>query len=68
MDYIGKEITGKEFNEMFKNTPMYKFTNSEEIHFGYQYTDGLNIDPNEFDISGNVKGMCLHQQNILVHG
>ena len=52
MDYIKKEITGKEFNQMFGNTPMYKFTNLKERHRGYQYVDGLNIDPNEFDISG----------------
>ena len=52
MDYIGKEITGKQFNEIFKNNTFYKFTNDEEIHYGYQYVDGLNIDTNEFDIKG----------------
>ena len=52
MDYIGKEITGKQFNEIFKNTTFYKFTNIKENHFGYQYVDGLNIDINEFDING----------------
>jgi hypothetical protein len=52
---IGKEVLGKEFNEIFHGTPLYKFTNSKEIHFGYQYVDGLNVDPNEFDIS---QGEC----------
>jgi hypothetical protein len=52
---IGKEITGKEFNEIFHGTPLYKFTNLQEIHYGYQYVDGLNVDPNEFDIT---QGEC----------
>ena len=52
MDYIGKEITGKQFNEIFKNNTFYKFTNNKEIHYGYQYVDGLNIDTNEFNIEG----------------
>ena len=55
MDYIGKEITGKQFNEIFKNNTFYKFTNNEEIHYGYQYVDGLNIDTNEFNIN---RGEC----------
>ena len=55
MDYIEKEITGKQFNEIFKNDTFYKFTNNEENHYGYQYIDGLNIDTNEFDIN---RGDC----------
>ena len=47
---IGTEITGKQFNEIVKDT-LYKFTNKSEIHYGYQYVDGLNTDPIEFNIS-----------------
>lgn len=51
------EITGTEFNKQFKGIPLYKFTNHEETHYGaeyidkYKYKDGINIDPNPFDIS-----------------
>ena len=55
MDHIGEEITGKQFNEILKNDTLYKFTNIEENHNGYQYVDGLNIDTNEFDIN---RGEC----------
>ena len=49
-EIIGKEITGEEFNKIITDT-FYKFTNSEENHYEYQYKTGLNIDTNEFDIS-----------------
>jgi hypothetical protein len=55
MNYIKIEVSGKKFNEIFRGITMYKFTNLEENHNGYQYIDGLNIDPNEFDTS---QGEC----------
>jgi hypothetical protein len=48
---MGKEITGKKCNEIFKNIPLYKFTNTEEKHYDHQYVNGLNFDANNFDIS-----------------
>ena len=53
---IGKEITGKEFNNIFKDkTTLLKFTSENENHNGIQYHDGLNTDIYNFDIS---KGEC----------
>jgi len=44
-----KIITGKEFNEQYKNYEFYKLLNENLIHFGYKYVDGLNIDINKFN-------------------
>lgn len=55
MEFTGKKITGKQFNELNTDTSLYKLTNNEENHHGYQYTNGLNIDTNVFDISNLVK-------------
>lgn len=35
------------------NTKLYKITNPEENHYGFQYHDGLNIDHNKFNSSGS---------------
>lgn len=50
-DMSYKCVSGAEFNA--NNTlPLYKFTNYDEIHYGYQYKDGLNKDTKEFNPSG----------------
>lgn len=51
MEYFGKEITGKQFNELYSNVALYKFTNKEENHCKYQYQDGVNINTNPFNIN-----------------
>lgn len=50
-ELIGKEITGKQFNELYKDEPLHKFTNKTENQFGFQYVDGLNVDVHPFDLS-----------------
>jgi hypothetical protein len=54
-NYYNKEITGKQFNEINGQKPLYKLTNKEENHYGFQYKDGLNEDRLEF----NTKEYCL---------
>ncbi len=46
---IGKVYSGKEFNEINKNKKFYKIINEYEIHYGFKYKDGLNIDTNIFN-------------------
>lgn len=56
--FIGKTMTGKVFNESFdsSDTNFIKLTNATEIHRGFQFRDGLNIDTN---INGSHSlGIC----------
>ncbi|MDD4081770.1 MAG: ankyrin repeat domain-containing protein [Sphaerochaetaceae bacterium] len=51
----------------------YKILNKEECHFGLQYKFGLNIDPKEFNPSGDCEpgGIYFSREDILaflVHG
>jgi len=48
-EHIGKEMTGKEFNEAYPDIDLVKLTNKKEIHHGFQFTDGLNIDTFKFN-------------------
>jgi len=41
---IGKVLSGKEFNELYKDNTFYKLTNDEENHNGFQFKDGMNVD------------------------
>jgi len=43
-----KEYTGKEFNEIMKDKKFYKFTKDHEIHNGFQFTTGLNINNEKY--------------------
>lgn len=42
-------VSGKKFNELYKDTKFVKLTNGPEIHNGFQFVDGLNIDTVEFN-------------------
>src|SRR5579872_1654884 len=46
--FIGKVMSGKEFNEIFSGVDFVKLTNESENHNDYQFHDGLNIDQHEF--------------------
>lgn len=48
------EMSGKEFNEMYPDADLIKLTNIDEIHNGFAFNDGLNIDTEEF-----VPKICL---------
>lgn len=41
-DYREKEITGKQFNELFPDIEFVKLTNKDEKHNGFQFQDGIN--------------------------
>lgn len=49
ISYIGKEMSGGEFNSLFSDVEFVKLTNKSEIHNGHQFQDGLNIDIHKFD-------------------
>ena len=55
-EFIGKEFTGKEFIDHYNKseTKFYKILKKDCVHNGYQFINGLNIDPVEF----NPKGSC----------
>jgi len=42
-------ISGKEFNKKYANTQFCKLMYKDEIHYGFQYVDGLNCDTRKFD-------------------
>ena len=47
--YIGQELSGDDFNNIFKHITFIKLTNETENHNGFQFVDGLNIDILPFD-------------------
>lgn len=49
MTQIGIVLTGKQFNKKYKNVPMYRFTNHDEIHRNFEYKTGLNKDSIPFN-------------------
>src|SRR5579872_544771 len=54
-EYMGKEITGELFNQLFPNMIFIKLTNETENHNEFQFHDGLNID----DIPFYPIGECI---------
>src|SRR5579872_2345629 len=48
LNLVGKTMTGKQFNKIFKKTKFVKMTNMDENHNGYKFKDGLNIDTSPF--------------------
>lgn len=47
--FEGVTLTGKEFNELFADINFYKLTNRSEVHNGFKFVDGLNVDTIPFD-------------------
>ena len=44
MSLIHTELSGADFNNIYKDTKFYKFLNNNLKHYDFQYTLGLNID------------------------
>lgn len=42
----GLELSGKKFNEIIQNAPMYKALNCTKNHNGFQFVTGRNVDIN----------------------
>jgi hypothetical protein len=55
MASVYSTVTGKKFNELYKDTKFYKITNESECHFNFQYKDGLNEDFIKFNPSDECK-------------
>lgn len=53
LEHIGVEIAGKEFNETYPDIRLVKLTNENEIHNGFHFNDGLNVDTKEFTPTGD---------------
>lgn len=59
-DFIDAIITGGEFNKYFApRGDYYKIVKINGKHYGMEYQDGLNIDPNQFKMDENC-GSGLH--------
>jgi len=43
-----KELTGAQFNDIYKGVKLYKFLHNNLTHYGFQYKLGLNIDTTPF--------------------
>ena len=54
-DLIGKELTGEQFNRIYKNIKLFKFLNNDLTHYRCTYGVGLNIDVLDF----NSTAECL---------
>lgn len=55
MEYIqSSTYTGEQFNKI-PHGPLIKLTNSGEIHKGYLYKDGLNLDHQPFNPTGSCE-------------
>ena len=48
MSLIHTELSGTEFNKIYKDTKFYKFLKDDLIHYDFQYQLGLNIDTKPF--------------------
>ncbi|NBX76318.1 MAG: hypothetical protein EBQ92_07170 [Proteobacteria bacterium] len=55
--YIYKTLSGKEFKELFPilANNLIKLTNKSEVHNGYKFADGPNVDPVKFDPYGECR-------------
>ena len=53
-------LTGFEFKAKYSNTKFYKLTNESEIHNGFHYVDGLNIDTEKFNPSDQCSSGGLY--------
>ena len=56
---IGFDYSGEEFKKRCKFT-FYRITNHEENHRGFQYYDGLNIDTQAFNPTGECSAGGLY--------
>src|SRR5579872_5208649 len=50
---VGAVMTGEEFNKTYPEAKLVKLTNDTEIHHGFQFNDGLNIDTKKFQPNGH---------------
>jgi hypothetical protein len=48
-------LSGRDFNKRFPSTVFVKLTNETEIHNGFQFKTGLNVDIIEFNPTGQCK-------------
>jgi hypothetical protein len=51
----GKVLSGREFNSIFKGRMFVKLTNDKEVHNGFKYETGLNVDNVPFNPTGECK-------------
>jgi hypothetical protein len=53
-------LTGIKFKADYPDTKFYKLTNKLELHNGFQFVDGINIDTQEFNPSGQCSSGGLY--------
>jgi hypothetical protein len=58
-------LTGAEFNALFSNTAFYKLTCGTEIHHGFTFVTGLNVDTLPFSPQGSCSpgGFYFTEEN-----
>ena len=52
MSLINTELSGAEFNKIYKDTKFYKFLNDNLTHYDFEYKLGLNVDTLPFNPIG----------------
>jgi hypothetical protein len=57
-------MSGEQFNEQYKNKTFVKLTRKNEIHNGFEFKTGLNIDFIEFNPTGQCKAGGLYFTDI----
>ena len=70
MSLINTELSGAEFNEIYKDKKFYKFLNDDLIHYNFQYGLGLNIDMRPFTPTNRCSKGGLYfcdESNSLCH-
>lgn len=55
MSLIGKELSGVDFNKIYKGIKFYRFLNNNLTHYGFKYKIGLNVDVYEFNPDGECQ-------------
>ncbi len=67
MTNIGKTLSGKQFNELYKNTIFCKVLNDNLTHHNFKYRKGLNIDTNIFNATGECSkgGLYFCDMNFI---
>lgn len=58
-------MTGRQFNELSKGMRFYKLTTANELHRGFLYRDGLNVDTERFIALPHNPGLHFTEESMI---